>query len=117
MRPCCSDWLSATFAIFLCSPVIAEAVEKWKMEREARLARGEEEEEENIYAVHEEEVGDGSGDVTFPLSSVLPSWTWCYPGKDLSAAVLPLSPLHSSVRISSRGVLLAQGQGVVLAGR
>ncbi|XP_058701048.1 pre-mRNA-splicing factor ISY1 homolog isoform X1 [Poecile atricapillus] len=35
--------------------VIAEAVEKWKMEREARLARGEEEEEENIYAVHEEE--------------------------------------------------------------
>ncbi|XP_033373245.1 pre-mRNA-splicing factor ISY1 homolog isoform X3 [Parus major] len=35
--------------------LIAEAVEKWKMEREARLARGEEEEEENIYAVHEEE--------------------------------------------------------------
>ncbi|NWY25746.1 ISY1 factor, partial [Pheucticus melanocephalus] len=35
--------------------VIAEAVEKWKMEREARFARGEEEEEENIYAVHEEE--------------------------------------------------------------
>ncbi|KAL2299621.1 hypothetical protein Nmel_012465 [Mimus melanotis] len=55
IRPCSSDWLSATLAIFLCSPVIAEAVEKWKMEREARLARGEEEEEENIYAVHEEE--------------------------------------------------------------
>ncbi|XP_064012393.1 pre-mRNA-splicing factor ISY1 homolog [Pogoniulus pusillus] len=36
--------------------VIAEAVEKWKREREARLARGEEEEEEeeNIYAVAEE---------------------------------------------------------------
>lgn len=49
------------------------------MEREARLARGEEEEEENIYAVNEEEVGDDSGDVTFPVSSVLPAWTWCYP--------------------------------------
>lgn len=48
IRLCSSDWLSATLAIFLCSPVIAEAVEKWKMEREARLARGEEEEEENI---------------------------------------------------------------------
>uniref|UniRef100_A0A8C3TXB3 Pre-mRNA-splicing factor ISY1 homolog n=1 Tax=Catharus ustulatus TaxID=91951 RepID=A0A8C3TXB3_CATUS len=46
--------------------VIAEAVEKWKMEREARLARGEEEEEENIYAVHEEEVGL----VTFHVSSI-----------------------------------------------
>ncbi|POI29191.1 hypothetical protein CIB84_007061 [Bambusicola thoracicus] len=46
--------------------VIAEAVEKWKMEREARLARGEEEEEEeeNIYAV-DDEVCDGYGDVTF----------------------------------------------------
>lgn len=40
----------------------AELVEKWKAEREARLARGEEEEGEeeeevNIYAVAEEEVG------------------------------------------------------------
>lgn len=84
------------------------------MEREARLARGEEEEEENIYAVHEEEVGDGSGDVTFHVSSVLPSWTWCYSANDPFAAVLPLSPpdpLHSRpclVRISSRGVHLAQ---------
>ena len=39
----------------------AELVEKWKAEREARLARGEKEEEEeeeevNIYAVTEEEV-------------------------------------------------------------
>ncbi|XP_062356745.1 LOW QUALITY PROTEIN: pre-mRNA-splicing factor ISY1 homolog [Cinclus cinclus] len=41
--------------------VIAEAVEKWKMEREARLARGEEEEEENIYAVHEEESDEEGG--------------------------------------------------------
>lgn len=29
------------------------------MEREARLARGEEEEEEDIYAVNEDEVCDG----------------------------------------------------------
>ena len=41
-------------------------VEKWKAEREARLARGEKEEEEeeeeeiNIYAVTEEEVLGGS---------------------------------------------------------
>ncbi|XP_039564389.1 LOW QUALITY PROTEIN: pre-mRNA-splicing factor ISY1 homolog [Passer montanus] len=41
--------------------VIAEAVEKWKMEREARLARGEEEEEENIYAVQEEESDEEGG--------------------------------------------------------
>jgi len=36
-------------------------VEKWKKEREARLARGEEEEEEevNIYAVNDDEVSDG----------------------------------------------------------
>ncbi|NXH07219.1 ISY1 factor, partial [Loxia leucoptera] len=40
--------------------VIAEAVEKWKMEREARLVRGEEE-EENIYAVHEEECDEEGG--------------------------------------------------------
>lgn len=81
------------------------------MEREARLARGEEEEEENIYAVHEEEVGGGSGDVTSHVSFVLPSWTWHYSAKDMSAAVLPLSPaipLCSLVRISSRGVLWAQ---------
>ncbi|OXB65355.1 hypothetical protein ASZ78_016999 [Callipepla squamata] len=41
--------------------VIAEAVEKWKMEREARLARGdeEEEEEENIYAVDDESDEEG----------------------------------------------------------
>lgn len=53
--------LSHTLALFLCRTVIAEAVEKWKMEREARLARGdeEEEEEENIYAVNEDEVCDG----------------------------------------------------------
>lgn len=43
------------------SAVRAELVEKWKAEREARLARGEKEEEEeeeevNIYAVPEEEV-------------------------------------------------------------
>ena len=40
-------------------PVIAEALEKWKVEREARLARGDKEEEEeevNIYAVNDEEV-------------------------------------------------------------
>uniref|UniRef100_A0A8B9J1J1 Pre-mRNA-splicing factor ISY1 homolog n=1 Tax=Amazona collaria TaxID=241587 RepID=A0A8B9J1J1_9PSIT len=47
--------------------VIAEAVEKWKMEREARLARGEEEEEEDIYAVKDDEVCDGKGNVTFQL--------------------------------------------------
>ncbi|XP_027323764.2 pre-mRNA-splicing factor ISY1 homolog [Anas platyrhynchos] len=43
--------------------VIAEAVEKWKMEREARLARGdeEEEEEENIYAVNEDESDEEGG--------------------------------------------------------
>lgn len=46
----------------LVSPVRAGLVEKWKAEREARLARGEKEEEEeeeeeiNIYAVTEEEV-------------------------------------------------------------
>ncbi|NXM56052.1 ISY1 factor, partial [Illadopsis cleaveri] len=40
--------------------VRAEAVEKWKMEREARLARGEEE-EEDIYAVHEEESDEEGG--------------------------------------------------------
>ncbi|XP_066553901.1 pre-mRNA-splicing factor ISY1 homolog [Amia ocellicauda] len=43
--------------------VIAEAVEKWKAEREARLAGGglgdkEEEEEEYIYAVHDDEHSD-----------------------------------------------------------
>ncbi|CAN8210762.1 unnamed protein product [Coccothraustes coccothraustes] len=32
--------------------VIAESMEKWKMEREAQLARGEEEEEENNYGTH-----------------------------------------------------------------
>ena len=44
-------------------PVIAEAVEKWKADREARLAGGggsdkdvEEEEEEYIYAVQDDEV-------------------------------------------------------------
>lgn len=45
------------------------------MEREARLARGEEEEEEevNIYAVNDDEVcDDGQGDVTFHVSSTLP---------------------------------------------
>ncbi|NWI32408.1 ISY1 factor, partial [Sula dactylatra] len=43
--------------------VIAEAVEKWKMEREARLARGEEEEEEevNIYAVNDDESDEEGG--------------------------------------------------------
>ncbi|EOB07300.1 Pre-mRNA-splicing factor ISY1-like protein, partial [Anas platyrhynchos] len=43
--------------------IIAEAVEKWKMEREARLARGdeEEEEEENIYAVNEDESDEEGG--------------------------------------------------------
>ncbi|NXR92673.1 ISY1 factor, partial [Hypocryptadius cinnamomeus] len=42
--------------------VMAEAVEKGKMEREARLARDEEEEEEeNIYAVHEEESDEEGG--------------------------------------------------------
>lgn len=52
------------------SAVRAGLVEKWKAEREARLARGEKEEEEeeeeeiNIYAVTEEEVlwaGGGGG--------------------------------------------------------
>lgn len=47
------------------APVRAGLVEKWKAEREARLARGEKEEEEeeeeeiNIYAVAEEEVLGG----------------------------------------------------------
>ncbi|XP_025060316.1 pre-mRNA-splicing factor ISY1 homolog isoform X4 [Alligator sinensis] len=44
--------------------VIAEAVEKWKLEREARLARGdkeEEEEEENIYAVNDDESDEENG--------------------------------------------------------
>ncbi|XP_054833244.1 pre-mRNA-splicing factor ISY1 homolog isoform X1 [Eublepharis macularius] len=44
--------------------VIAEAVEKWRTEREARLARGdkeEEEEEENIYAVNDDESDEESG--------------------------------------------------------
>ncbi|XP_020836872.1 pre-mRNA-splicing factor ISY1 homolog isoform X2 [Phascolarctos cinereus] len=43
--------------------VIAEAVEKWKTEREARLARGDKEEEEeeiNIYAVNDEESDEES---------------------------------------------------------
>lgn len=46
----------------VCLAVIAEAVEKWKADREARLAVGggvkdtEEEEEEHIYAVRDEEV-------------------------------------------------------------
>lgn len=46
----------------LCISAIAEAVAKWKAEREARLAGGgggekeEEEEEEHIYAVQAEEV-------------------------------------------------------------
>ena len=52
-----------------CSPlcaVRAELVDKWKAEREARLARGEEEEEEeeeaDIYAVADQEVlGGGAG--------------------------------------------------------
>ena len=46
-----------------CVLAIAEAVEKWKAEKEARLAGGEgggvgeeEEEEEHIYAVQAEEV-------------------------------------------------------------
>ena len=54
--PYCFKLLSDMLAVFLCYTVIAEAVEKWKMEREARLARGEEEEEEeeNIYAVDDE---------------------------------------------------------------
>lgn len=52
--------INSTYPL-LCS-VRAELVEKWKAEREARLARGEKEEEEeeeeeiNIYAVTEEEV-------------------------------------------------------------
>ncbi|XP_072845804.1 pre-mRNA-splicing factor ISY1 homolog isoform X2 [Pogona vitticeps] len=44
--------------------VIAEALEKWKVEREARLARGDKEEEEeevNIYAVNDEESDEESG--------------------------------------------------------
>ncbi|XP_035748116.1 pre-mRNA-splicing factor ISY1 homolog [Egretta garzetta] len=43
--------------------VIAEAVEKWKKEREARLARGEEDEEEevNIYAVNDDESDEEGG--------------------------------------------------------
>lgn len=51
--------INSTYPL-LCS-VRAELVEKWKAEREARLARGEKEEEEeeeeeiNIYAVTEEE--------------------------------------------------------------
>ncbi|XP_074054497.1 pre-mRNA-splicing factor ISY1 homolog isoform X1 [Macrotis lagotis] len=43
--------------------VIAEAVEKWKAEREARLARGDKEEEEeeiNIYAVNDDESDEES---------------------------------------------------------
>ncbi|KAM3849460.1 pre-mRNA-splicing factor ISY1 homolog [Diretmus argenteus] len=35
---------------------ILEAVDRWRSEKEARLSGGEEEEEENIYAVHDEEV-------------------------------------------------------------
>ena len=51
----------------------AELVEKWKAEREARLARGEEEEGEeeeevNIYAVAE--------DHRVPLSPLLARWAW-----------------------------------------
>lgn len=48
--------------VVLCISAIAEAVAKWKAEREARLAGGgggekeEEEEEEHIYAVQAEEV-------------------------------------------------------------
>ncbi|XP_077181763.1 pre-mRNA-splicing factor ISY1 homolog isoform X2 [Paroedura picta] len=44
--------------------VITEAVEKWKTEKEARLAGGdkeEEEEEENIYAVNDDESDEESG--------------------------------------------------------
>ncbi|XP_032066992.1 pre-mRNA-splicing factor ISY1 homolog isoform X1 [Thamnophis elegans] len=44
--------------------VIAEAVERWKVEREAHLARGdkeEEEEEENIYAVNDNESDEENG--------------------------------------------------------
>ncbi|XDV52250.1 hypothetical protein PO909_020994, partial [Leuciscus waleckii] len=48
--------------------VIAEAVEKWKAERESRLSAGgvkdteEEEEEEHIYAVRDEESDDEAGE-------------------------------------------------------
>lgn len=55
-------------------------MEKWKAEREARLARGEKEEEEeeeeeiNIYAVTEEEVLVGSED---PPGAHLPSALSC----------------------------------------
>ncbi|XP_069500052.1 pre-mRNA-splicing factor ISY1 homolog [Ambystoma mexicanum] len=49
--------------------VIAEALEKWKAEKEAKLARGdkaeieeEEEEEVNIYAVHDDESENDSGE-------------------------------------------------------
>uniref|UniRef100_A0A803STY9 Pre-mRNA-splicing factor ISY1 homolog n=1 Tax=Anolis carolinensis TaxID=28377 RepID=A0A803STY9_ANOCA len=44
--------------------VIAEAMEKWKVEKEARLARGDKEEEEeevNIYAVNDDESDEESG--------------------------------------------------------
>ncbi|KAG8128214.1 hypothetical protein E2320_015074, partial [Naja naja] len=44
--------------------VIAEAVERWKVEKEAHLARGdkeEEEEEENIYAVNDNESDEENG--------------------------------------------------------
>ncbi|NXT10837.1 ISY1 factor, partial [Prunella fulvescens] len=41
--------------------VIAESMEKWKMERGTRLARGEEVEEENIYGIHEEEADEEGG--------------------------------------------------------
>lgn len=49
--------------------VIAEAVEKWRAEREARLAAGgavkdPEEEEEYIYAVRDEESDDEAGEPT-----------------------------------------------------
>lgn len=65
-KTCEESWLNSLYSPL--SLVRAELVEKWKADREARLARGEREEEEeeeeeiNIYAVTEEEVlGDSEG--------------------------------------------------------
>lgn len=68
------------------SAVRAGLVEKWKAEREARLARGEKEEEEeeeeeiNIYAVTEEEVlwagGGGTGPHCLLLQATSKTGPW-----------------------------------------
>lgn len=52
-------WFNSLHPLNMLLPVIAEAVEKWKVEREAWLAKDDKEEEEeevNIYAVNDEEV-------------------------------------------------------------